>query len=141
MKRAAGYTKRIAKTRDQITSPGAQLPTLFHRPQMSHYCSSKNHFGFPLDLHPSESEIVDAVFQSEGKLRYFNAFEFFDHMGFHLDSFSEVHLLVDPKPCRRLLWQERTGLATTWSPYFICERPGINDPLSEVADITSISVG
>jgi hypothetical protein len=47
------------------------------------------HFGFPLDLHPGESEIVDAVFQSEKpirgelvescKLRYFNSFEFFDH--------------------------------------------------------------
>jgi hypothetical protein len=49
------------------------------------------HFGFPLDLHPSESEIVDAVFQPEKpirgepvescKLRYFNSFEFFDHTG------------------------------------------------------------
>jgi hypothetical protein len=47
------------------------------------------HFGFPLDLHPSESEIVDAVFQPEKptrsepvescKLRYFSSFEFFDH--------------------------------------------------------------
>jgi hypothetical protein len=47
------------------------------------------HFGFPLDLQPSESEIVDAAFQSEKsirsepvescKLRYFNSFEFFDH--------------------------------------------------------------
>jgi hypothetical protein len=47
------------------------------------------HFGFPLDLHPSESEIVDAVFQPEKpirgepvescKLRYFNSSEFFDH--------------------------------------------------------------
>jgi hypothetical protein len=46
------------------------------------------HLGFPLDLHPSESEIVDAVFQPEKsirgepvescKLRYFNSFEFFD---------------------------------------------------------------
>jgi hypothetical protein len=49
------------------------------------------HFGFPLDLHPSESEIVDAVFQPEKpirgepvescKLRYFNSFEFFDLTG------------------------------------------------------------
>ena len=49
------------------------------------------HFGFPLDLPPSESEIVDAVFQPEKpirgepvesfKLRYFNSFEFFDHTG------------------------------------------------------------
>jgi hypothetical protein len=49
------------------------------------------HLGFPLDLPPIESEIVDAVFQSEnsirgepvesGKLRYFNSFEFFDHTG------------------------------------------------------------
>jgi hypothetical protein len=49
------------------------------------------HFAFPPDLHPSESEIVDAVFQSEKpfrgepveswKLRYFNSFEFFDHTG------------------------------------------------------------
>jgi hypothetical protein len=41
------------------------------------------------DLQPRESEIVDAVFQSEKsirgepvescKLRYFNSFEFFDH--------------------------------------------------------------
>ena len=47
------------------------------------------HLGFPLDLPPIESEIVDAVFQSEKsirgepvescKLRYFNSFEFFDH--------------------------------------------------------------
>jgi hypothetical protein len=47
------------------------------------------HFGFPLDPHPSESEIVDAVFQPEKpirgepvescNLRYFNSFEFFDH--------------------------------------------------------------
>jgi hypothetical protein len=43
------------------------------------------------DLQPRESEIVDAVFQSEKsirgepvescKLRYFNSFEFFDHTG------------------------------------------------------------
>jgi hypothetical protein len=49
------------------------------------------HFGFPLDLPPIESEIVDAVFQPEKpirgepvescKLRYFNSFEFFDHTG------------------------------------------------------------
>jgi hypothetical protein len=49
------------------------------------------HLGFPLDLPPIESEIVDAVFQSEKpirgehvescKLRYFNSFEFFDHTG------------------------------------------------------------
>jgi hypothetical protein len=42
-----------------------------------------------MDLHPIESEIVDAVFQPEKpfrgepvescKLRYFNSFEFFDH--------------------------------------------------------------
>jgi hypothetical protein len=47
------------------------------------------HLGFSLDLPPIESEIVDAVFQSEksirgepvesGKLRYFNSFEFFDY--------------------------------------------------------------
>jgi hypothetical protein len=47
------------------------------------------HLGFPLNLPPIESEIVDAVFQSEKsirgepvescKLRYFNSFEFFDH--------------------------------------------------------------
>jgi len=47
------------------------------------------HLGFPLDLPPIESEIVDAVLQSEKsirgepvescKLRYFNSFEFFDH--------------------------------------------------------------
>jgi aspartate/methionine/tyrosine aminotransferase len=50
------------------------------------------HFGFPLNLPPIESEIVDAVFQSEKsirgelverwKLRYFNSFEFFDHTGY-----------------------------------------------------------
>jgi hypothetical protein len=49
------------------------------------------HFGFPLDVHPSESEIVDAVFQPEKpirgepvescKLRFFNSVEFFDHTG------------------------------------------------------------
>jgi hypothetical protein len=43
------------------------------------------------NLQPRESEIVDAVFQSEKsirgepvescKLRYFNSFEFFDHTG------------------------------------------------------------
>jgi hypothetical protein len=43
------------------------------------------------NLQPPESEIVDAVFQSEKfirgepvescKLRYFNSFEFFDHTG------------------------------------------------------------
>jgi hypothetical protein len=47
------------------------------------------HLGFPLDLLTIESEIVDAVFQSEKtirgepvescKLRYFNSFEFIDH--------------------------------------------------------------
>ena len=46
------------------------------------------HLGFPLNLPPTESEIVDAVFQSEKsirgepvescKLRYFNSFEFLD---------------------------------------------------------------
>ena len=46
-----------------------------------------NHDAVPLDLPPIESEIVDAVFQSEKsirgepvescKLRYFNSFEFF----------------------------------------------------------------
>jgi len=46
----------------------------------------------PLDLQHRESEIVDAVFQSEKsirgapvesyKLRYFNSFEFFDHTAF-----------------------------------------------------------
>jgi hypothetical protein len=46
----------------------------------------------PLNLQPRESEIVDAVFQSEKtirgepvkscKLRYFNPFEFFDHTGY-----------------------------------------------------------
>ena len=45
------------------------------------------HFAFPPNLQPHESEIVDAVFQSEKsirgepvescKLRYFNSFEFF----------------------------------------------------------------
>ena len=49
------------------------------------------HVGFLLNLQPRESEIVDAVFQSEKsirgepvescKLRYFNSFEFFDHTG------------------------------------------------------------
>jgi hypothetical protein len=48
------------------------------------------HLGFPLNRQPRESEIVDAVFQSESirgepvescKLRYFNSFEFFDHTG------------------------------------------------------------
>jgi hypothetical protein len=48
----------------------------------------------PPNLQPSESEIVDAVFQSEKsirgepvescKLRYFNSFEFFDHTRFEL---------------------------------------------------------
>ena len=47
------------------------------------------HPGFPLDLPPIESEIVDAVFQPEKpirgepvescKLRYLNSFKFFDH--------------------------------------------------------------
>jgi hypothetical protein len=46
---------------------------------------------FDPNLQPRESEIVDAVFQSEKpirgepvesfKLRYFNSFEFFDHTG------------------------------------------------------------
>jgi hypothetical protein len=55
---------------------------------VGHHARPK-HFGFPLDLHPIESEIVDAVFQSEKtirgepvescKLRYFNSFEFIDH--------------------------------------------------------------
>ena len=31
---------------------------------VGHHARPK-HFGFPLDLHPIESEIVDAVFQSE----------------------------------------------------------------------------
>jgi hypothetical protein len=49
------------------------------------------HLGFPLDLPPIESEIVDAAFQPEKsirgepvescKLRYFNSFEFFDYTG------------------------------------------------------------
>jgi len=49
------------------------------------------HFGFPLALQRRESEIVDAVFQSEKSIRgepmesckllYFNSFEFFDHTG------------------------------------------------------------
>jgi hypothetical protein len=53
--------------------------------------ASSNHFGLPPNLQPRESEIVDAVFQSEKsirgepvescKLRYFNSFEFFDHTG------------------------------------------------------------
>jgi hypothetical protein len=57
---------------------------------VGHHARPK-HFGFPLDLHPIESEIVDAVFQSEKtirgepvescKLRYFNSFEFIDHTG------------------------------------------------------------
>jgi hypothetical protein len=47
------------------------------------------HFAFPPDLPPIESEIVDAVFQSEKSIRgepvesckllYFNSFEFLDH--------------------------------------------------------------
>ena len=47
------------------------------------------HFAFPQNPQPRESEIVDAVFQSEKsirgepvescKLRYFNSFEFLDH--------------------------------------------------------------
>jgi hypothetical protein len=50
------------------------------------------HLGFPLNLQSCESEIVDAVFQSEKsirgepvescKLRYFNSFEFFDHTAY-----------------------------------------------------------
>jgi hypothetical protein len=55
-------------------------------------CSSRpKHLAFPLDLPPIESEIVDAVLQSEKfirgeavescKSRYFNLFEFFDHTG------------------------------------------------------------
>jgi hypothetical protein len=48
------------------------------------------------DLPPIESEIVDAVFQSEKsirgepvescRLRYFNSFEFFDHTGLRASS-------------------------------------------------------
>ena len=55
-----------------------------HRPP-----SAPKAFWIPLDLHPSESEIVDAVFQPEKpiqgepgescRIRDFNAFEFFDH--------------------------------------------------------------
>jgi hypothetical protein len=62
------------------------------------------HFGFPLDLPPSESEIVDAVFQPEKpirgepvescKLRYFNSFEFFDHTGILVLTEQTGHLLV-----------------------------------------------
>jgi hypothetical protein len=51
--------------------------------------SAPKAFWIPLALQRRESEIVDAVFQSEKsirgeavesfKLRYFNSFEFFDH--------------------------------------------------------------
>jgi hypothetical protein len=57
----------------------------------AHRCPWQKHLGFPLDLPPIESEIVDAVLPSEKfirgeavescKLRYFNSFEFFDHTG------------------------------------------------------------
>jgi hypothetical protein len=57
---------------------------------VGHHARPK-HFGFPPNLHPGESEIVDAVFQSEKpfrgelvescKLRHFNSFELFDHTG------------------------------------------------------------
>jgi hypothetical protein len=61
-----------------------------HSRDIGHHARPK-HLGFPLDLPPIESEIVDAVFQSEKfirgepvescKFRYFNSFEFFDHTG------------------------------------------------------------
>ena len=59
------------------------------------YYVSPKHLGFPLDLPPIESEIVDAVSQSEKfirgepvescKFRYFNSFELFDHTPSHLE--------------------------------------------------------
>jgi len=61
-----------------------------HPGDVGHYPRPK-HLGFLLDLPPIESEIVDAVFQSEKSIRgeavescnlcYFNSFEFFDYPG------------------------------------------------------------
>jgi hypothetical protein len=65
----------------------AASPVRFCNGKTANACPK--HFGFLPNLQPRESEIVDAVFQSEKsirgepvescKLRYSNSFEFFDH--------------------------------------------------------------
>jgi hypothetical protein len=79
-------------SQDPVLCPKIFVPhqefLVHHSSDVGHHARPK-HLGFPLNLQHSDSEIVDAVFQSEKsirgapvesyKLRYFNSFEFFDH--------------------------------------------------------------
>src|SRR5262252_2570304 len=57
----SGQSSRCLRVRDSSLRVRFPLGSAYHaRPK---------HFGFPLDLQPSESEIVDAVFQSEKRIR------------------------------------------------------------------------
>jgi hypothetical protein len=82
------------------------------------------HLGFPLNLQPRESEIVDAVFQSEKSirgepvescnLRYFNSFEFFDHTRFHQASRFRPAEFTCPN-CRAVHFTLESAEGVFWS--------------------------
>jgi hypothetical protein len=79
-------------SQDPVLCPKIFVPQqqflIDHPGDVGHHACPK-HLGFSLDLHTSESEIVDAVFQPEKpirgapvescKIRHFNSFELFDH--------------------------------------------------------------